>query len=581
MTRLLLLLTSLLALLAGCPAADGPPGSDEGDPSADDDDDGTPPDDDDDDDDDWGDDDDTASDDDDAMTDDDDAVDDDDVADDDDAWGDDDDDAASDDDDAADDDDAMSDDDDSFTDDDDATGDDDDATGDDPLDGEDITCDEFSEEPTLWYVSADDSNSQADGAHLRGLIEEGLSLSSYGPFRPYELFNYYSWDFPSAPPGQLRLEAQMRADEDDPELFSLVVGVTAPAMSEVTRPDLNLTFTVDTSCSMNGEGILNEQAALQAMASQLRAGDIVSVVEWSATSALVIDSRPVTGPTDTVLTDYIDGLSSGGGTNLSGGLQAAYLQANANYDPEKLNRVVLISDGGANIGPTDGTLIGSNAEDAENEGIYLIGIGTPPHYQYNDQLMNDVTDLGKGAYIYIDEPSEAWHQLTGSRFLSNVALAAKDVRLEMTLPPGFATETFYGEQISQNASEVEPQHLGPNDSMMYVQTVRDCSADAESAEALFEFTVTWQDLATGADMSETISATRDELLTASARELYKVSAVVAYVDAANEVYSLPYGQRLPYMDGVWSHVNTVLSSFPADEDLQEILYLTGQLRSQF
>ncbi len=556
MTRSLIFTATLAALLAGCSVPD-PAGGEPVPPS--DDDDGTPSSDDDDDDDAYWDDDDAAADDDDAWGDDDDA------SDDDDAW--------SDDDDAVDDDDTVADDDDTVL------GDDD--TGEDPLDGEDITCDEFSEEPTLWYVSADDSNSQADGAHLRALIEDGSPLPGFGPFRPYELFNYYSWDFPPAPAGQLRVDAQLRADENDPELYSLVIGVTSPAMSEVTRPDLNLTFTVDTSCSMGGDGIQHERAALQAMASSLRQGDVVSVVEWDTSSALVIDSRAVTGPADTVLANYIDTLSAGGGTNLSGGLQAAYAQANANYDPSKLNRVVLISDGGANMGITDGQLIGQNAQDGQGEGIYLVGIGTPPHGSYNDTLMNDVTDLGKGAYLYIDEPSEAWHQLTGSRFLSNVAVAARDVRLEMTLPAGFAVETFYGEQISQDPTEVQPQHIAPNDSMLYVQTVRDCSADADSADALFEFTVTWQDLATGADMSTSIAATRDQLLAESARELHKVSAITAYVDAANGVYQLPWSERRAYMDGVWSEVNAVLGSFPADQDLQEILYLVGVLRDRF
>ncbi len=499
------------------------------------------------------------------------------AADDDDAWYDDDDDATPPMDDDDDGEEPVSDDDDATGDDDDATGDDDDAT---PEDGDDVTCLGAVEEPTLWYLSADDSNSQADAAHIRQLIADGMSLSGHLPLRPWELFNYYDWDYADAPQNELVVDTQLRADPADPELYDLVVGITSPAMSNTTRPDFNLVFAVDTSCSMGPAGMDAARETLVALSSQLRSGDVVSVVDWDDSVTIPLSNHAVSGPDDSTLAAAIATLIDDGSTDLELGLSEAYSLALASHDPEKLNRVILVSDGGANTGITSENLIAQHAADGEAEQIYLVGVGTPPADIYNDDLMNTVTDLGKGAYVYIDEPQEAWRQFTGERMLSNLGLSAKNVRLELTLPPGFAIERFYVEEISQNPDEVEPQHLGPNDSMVYVVTLRDCSADGESGLGEFGVTATWEELS-GAEAFDREVITLDELLVADARAVYKARALMAYADAVNGVWAEASTQRRAFVDGHWEDVNGILQSFPEDEDLQEVLFVLGQFRTRF
>ena len=459
--------------------------------------------------------------------------------------------------------------------------DDDDATADDDTveDGEDISCIGAVEEPTLWYLSADDSNSQADAAHLRQLITTGASLSGHLPLRPWELFNYYDWDYTDAPPNRLAVDAQLRADPDDPERFDLVVGVTSAAMSNSSRPDLNLVFAVDTSGSMGAAGIDAAREAILAISSQLRAGDLVSVVDWDDSVSVTLANHAVSGANDSSLATAVNMLVDDGSTNLELGLARAYELALASHDPEKLNRVILISDGGANTGITSENLIAQHASDGEAQQIYLVGVGTPPADFYNDTLMNTVTDLGKGAYVYLDEPQEAWKQFTGERMVSNLGLAAKNVRLELTLPPGFAIERFYVEEISQNPDEVEPQHLGPNDSMIYVITLRDCSADGESGAGEFGVTATWEDLGSGAELFDSQTLTLAELLAADGRAVYKARALMAYADAVNGVWAET--QQRPFLDAHWDTVNGILQSFPEDGDLQEVLFVLGQFRSRF
>lgn len=58
------------------------------------------------------------------------------------------------------------------------------------------------------------------------------------------------------------------------------------------------------------------------------------------------------------------------------------------------------------------------------------------------------------------------------RFIANLAVAARDVRFQLTLPWYFGIKKFHGEEYSPNPSEVEPQHLAANDTMTFHQTSR-------------------------------------------------------------------------------------------------------------
>ncbi|GEM_PF-873244 len=89
--------------------------------------------------------------------------------------------------------------------------------------------------------------------------------------------------------------------------------------------------------------------------------------------------------------------------------------------------------------------------------------------------MNVVTDRGRGAYVYRDSAAEA-EKMLGDRFLQVVDLAARAVRLEMTLPWYVAVTKHCSEQSSIDPIEVRPRQLGPNDAMPFFQILHACDA---------------------------------------------------------------------------------------------------------
>jgi Ca-activated chloride channel family protein len=383
-------------------------------------------------------------------------------------------------------------------------------------DGEivDITDDCKGAEAKPLYISPDDSNSTASPVLVR-------EFGGMSPVRVWEFLNYYTFDYAPAPAGSVTVDLQLRPT-DDPKLYDFQIGLASEAMSAEERPPMNLVFSIDGSGSMTGKPTALVKDSLRSIASVLEVGDVVSAVSWNTSSNVLLDEREVDGPDDPQVLSMIAGLDSDGATNLSSGLQKAYELASDRYDPARINRVILLSDGGANVGETDADLIGSHAEDADGAGIYMVGVGIGGG-SYNDGLMDTVTDLGKGASLFIPNTNESTKMLA-NRFVSTVGVAARDVQVELDLPAELTVVQFSGEEKSTNKKEVEPQHLAPNDAMVFYHQLEACETKAISDDLVIRVVATWTDPVTLEKRTAETSATIRELLAGPDRQLRKGAA---------------------------------------------------------
>ncbi|MCH9681002.1 MAG: VWA domain-containing protein, partial [Deltaproteobacteria bacterium] len=340
-----------------------------------------------------------------------------------------------------------------------------------------------------------------------------------------------------------------------------------------------LVFSLDTSGSMDGEPLDLLKETMFAAAGELRDGDVVSVVTWADEQSIELDGYGVTGPDDPELMSVINGLQAGGSTDLHGGLVKAYALANAYHVDDGINRVVLVSDGGANAGVTDLDLIASEASDADGNGTYMVGVGvTGNSLNYRDTLMDEVTDAGKGAYIFVDRSKEAQVQL-GDRFLSNVAVSARNVRMQLTLPWYFGIKRFHGEEYSADPSEVEPQHLAPNDAMTFHQIVSACDADLIMTCDAITASVEYTDPLTGSLERDTITASVESLVQQEVPQLRKADVVVGYAKALIVIDSLMSNDMRTEAVAVANNMQSWASSAAthlSDPELQGIADLLGQ-----
>ncbi|MCX4244524.1 vWA domain-containing protein [Paraliomyxa miuraensis] len=443
-------------------------------------------------------------------------------------------------------------------------------------DGDEPVCPD-SYDPVVLYMSNDDSNSQASPILARRTILEGRVVDR-SRIRIHEFLNYFDLSGPSQSEAAAEVGIEMRRTDAEDGEFTLVLRAQGRRLEAAERPPMNLVFSLDTSGSMGGEPMELLKDSMVAVAGELRAGDVVSVVTWNSLQTIELSGYPVTGPDDPELLGIIEGLQAGGSTDLHGGLLSAYTLAFQHHIDDGVNRVILVSDGGANTGITDIDLIASQAKDWDGEGTYLVGVGVGSSSYYSDQLMDDVTDAGKGAYVFIDDSQEA-HKQFGERFLSNVMVSARNVRMQLTLPWYFGVKRFHGEEISGNPAEVEPQHLAPNDAMVFHQIVSACSPNLITTCDSITARVEYVDPITGTAGVDELTVPMETLVEQDAPRLYKADVVVGYakalvvidvlVDMGDQAQAVLVAQNMH----AWAQT---AADHTGDAEVQEIATLMGQ-----
>lgn len=442
-------------------------------------------------------------------------------------------------------------------------------------------------DPVVLYLSADDSNSMASATVARGLIQQGQY--AYKPVRAYELLNYYDFAYPAALPDHVSPTAQLRPVDPAKGTFRLQIGVRAPDVTEAARRRFNVVLTIDTSASMGwgpagDTGLDRARAACLGLVAALDKGDTVSLLTWGGTVQVLADGVVMSGKDDGTLAKACNGLKPDGDSPLSAGLAKAYALAQQHFAADRINRVILISDGGANVGEQDAKLIAQMAKGADGkgngEGIYLMGAGVGDPWNYNDQLMNTVTDAGKGAYVFLDSQTEA-QDLFAKALLRHLEVAARNVQVQVTLPPTFGIQTFYGEQVSTKKEEVEPQHLAANDAMVFHQVIQSCAPKSLTGDEIVQVVATWEHPVTHQPMQDSWSAKWKDLLAGDAQLLRKGEAIVAYSDALNQVQSLDGKAAQAAIDQALATVANVQAELGGDPDLQQIADLLKTYRATF
>ncbi len=430
--------------------------------------------------------------------------------------------------------------------------------------GEPLECDDQTE--VELFLSPDDSNSMSSPVQVRNAVLGGWG-SIYGtPIRTWEFLNYYRFGYAPAEPGELALHTSLLHDDDMEEgEYKLQIAISSPTMDNDDRAPMNLTLVLDESGSMAGTPMDMQIETCRVIASSLRAGDVVSMVGWDTSNATIIGGHTVSGPDDPVLLQAIDGLTPGGGTDLNGGLVAGYALAAESYDPARINRIVLISDGGANAGVTDQDLIAEHAGSNDEDGIYMVGVGVGDA-GYNDELMDRVTDIGKGASVFINSADEA-QRVFGTDFLSTMAVAARDVQVRLDMPPGFEIVKFSGEEFSTNPDEVEPQHLAPNDAMVFHQSIATCAPELLDDTSEITVTARFKDGTTFEAQEVTRTVTFGELLAHEDALLLKGAAVFSYAESLKAFRDEDDAEAL---ETALESVARAQEALPGDPDLVEI-----------
>lgn len=224
----------------------------------------------------------------------------------------------------------------------------------------------------------------------------------------------------------------------------VMLGMNTPINpNEIDRPPLNLAIAVDTSGSMAGEAIDFLREGLFRMLDDLQPEDRITLVGFSSDATTLIES--VAGD-DAELSLAIGSIEASGKTNIYDGLRAAYESVEANADPERQNRVILLSDGEATAGiqSTDKIVSMSAAYNAEGYSLTTIGVGT----DFDPELMRELSESGGGAFYYLEDPM-AVQEVFEEEVKTFLVPLAKDVVIDFVVDPGYSLRTIYGTKLAE------------------------------------------------------------------------------------------------------------------------------------
>ncbi len=289
------------------------------------------------------------------------------------------------------------------------------------------------------------TTSLGGAAALAAVLIPNLQAASSRDVRPTPTPPLRAVDAAPAPVGPLG-SLSFAANLDQGTLLAgseedrfLVITVTAPEAEVDRRMPVDVSVVMDTSGSMSGwHKIDYAKLAARELVQSLQPGDRVSLVTFSDRARVVLPAQSVGDKTGILTT--IDRIHEGGGTNMYGGITTG-LEELRGGESGYVRRLLLLSDGHANVGISDSASLSSLARQASVADVSTstIGLGL----DFNEDLLASMADAGGGSYHFVDEPQQL-AQIFGNELDTMTRTVARDVTVRMDLPRGVSVVDTYG-----------------------------------------------------------------------------------------------------------------------------------------
>jgi len=264
----------------------------------------------------------------------------------------------------------------------------------------------------------------------RQWIAEG-ALPPTESVRPEEYVNALTYDYRPPRHGlDISIDGGPSPFNDDNYLVR--IGVQGEQVEDQDRPSVALTFVIDTSGSMDRDDRLGlVKRSLETLLDGLEDDDTVAIVTYDDNAGVVLGPTAISDR-DVVL-EAIDNLRPGGSTNMEAGLRAGYELAREAFREDGINRVVLASDGVANVGVVDPATLAQMISGDADRGVNLVTVGFGMG-NYNDVTMEQLADQGDGFYAYVDTDDEA-ERVFEDQITSTLFTIAKDAKIQVEFDP--------------------------------------------------------------------------------------------------------------------------------------------------
>jgi Ca-activated chloride channel family protein len=313
---------------------------------------------------------------------------------------------------------------------------------------------------------------------MRNYLNEG-NLPPSDSVRVEEYINYFNQAYPNPSAHQafgIYVDGAPSPFTQTERYQMLRIGIQGYQVPAEERQDASLTFVIDVSGSMDMDNRLElVKRSLELLVEQLDHRDSVGIVVYGTDARVVLD--PTTGSDKDAILSAIYSLHPEGATNAEAGIRLGYQMALRAYNPDGINRVILCSDGVANVGNTEAEVILSEIRGHVEEGVTLTTIGFGMD-NYNDTLMEQLADNGNGCYAYVDDMRES-KRLFIDNLTSTLQTIAMDAKVQVDFNPdvvmryrlvGFENRAVADDQFRDNT--VDAGEIGAGHSVTALYEVK-------------------------------------------------------------------------------------------------------------
>lgn len=408
----------------------------------------------------------------------------------------------------------------------------------------------------------------------RGMLPEPASI------RPEEFLNAFSYRDPFP-----RSEAPISVHTEQARFpyghgqDVLRIAARAKSAGRARQTPLNLVILLDRSGSMerpDRQAIVRR--ALESLGESLQNADRLSLITFAREVRLWADGLP--GQEARQALHSLGKLIPEGGTNLEAAIKVAYATAGKHFLPRGINRVILMTDGAANLGNTDAEALRSQVESHRRAGIALdcFGIGWDG---YDDERLEALTRNGDGRYAFlndVDQVETDFHrQLAGA-----LNVSAQNVKVQITFNArrvaryrqiGYARHQLAKEDFRDNTVDAAEMADAETGTALYLLSIR-----REGAGPIGDLSLRFQDPKTKEYRELSWSIPYRE----GVPEMERASAAMQLATAAGMfaewLAGVPYSQSI-HLEDLRQLINLARSAYPLEPAVQQLENMVIQAQS--
>ena len=266
---------------------------------------------------------------------------------------------------------------------------------------------------------------------------------------------------------QINKQIQVRSElsspiilEGTPETNYLKVSLSGQNIDSKKRVPINLAIVIDKSGSMSGQRIEKAREAAILAVNMLNENDTLSIVAYDSEARVIVPATKVDNKLR-IIGLINENIYAGGGTALFAGLSKGIKQVENQLTKDKVNRIILLSDGQANIGPSSVDELSQLAIIAakKNIAITTLGIGS----DYNELLMSSIASYSDGNHVFVNNSADLENVFV-HEFTDLMSAIAQDVVITIQLKNGVKPVRLLGRDgvIKGNEITVKMNQLFSN-----------------------------------------------------------------------------------------------------------------------